>query len=198
MISFLLILSFSPISELSPPSISYSLSISLYANHNPPFLLSALFSWTLINYSQRTVPGDRSCNYLLVLTRVQRSEISISNNNGVRDAGSCVLGIWQVSRLLKPTWGEGNPHRGQCPREGGRGHFCFVRGKFQRILYACWGKMIDLSSNIPAVNTASIPTHSGASVNLRQAGDCSCYSYPPDFKLHTFFSFAKCKKTPGK
>ena len=103
--------------------------------------------------------ADRSCNYLLVLTRVQRSEISISNNNGVRDAGSCMLGIWKVSRLLEPTWGEENPHRGLCPQEGGHRHFGLAKGKFQQIPYTCWGKMINLSSSFPAVNP-SAPTHS--------------------------------------
>lgn len=123
---FFLILSFTPTSELSPPSISYSLSISLYANHNPLFFFLLYFPEHSLTTHKGLCLADRSCNYLLVLTRVQRSEISISNNNGVWGAGSCMLGIWQLSRPQEPTAGEGNPHRGPCPREGGHGHPLFL------------------------------------------------------------------------
>lgn len=139
MISFFLILSFFPPSVNCPllPSPIHSLSHCMQTTI-PLFFFLLYFPEHSLTTHKGPCLADRSCNYLLVLTRVQRSEISISNNNGVRDAGSCMLGIWQVSRLLEPTWGEGNPHRGLCPREGGRGHFCFVRGKSQHVPYACW------------------------------------------------------------
>lgn len=55
--------------------------------------------------------------------------------------------------------------------------------------------MINLFSNIPAVNPASASTRSGVPVDLRQAGDRSCYSSPPDFKLNTFFHLQSAKNT---
>lgn len=193
MISFFLILFPPSVNCPLLPSPIHSLSRCMQTTI-PLFFFLLYFPEHSLTTHKGPCLADRSCNYLLVLTRVQRSEISISNNNGVQDAGSCMLGIWQASRLLEPAWGEENSQRGLCPREDGHGCFGFVRGKFQRIPYASWGNMMNLFSNIQAVNPASIPTHSGVPMNLRQAGDCSCHSHPPDFKLHMFSSFAKCKK----
>lgn len=124
--------------------------------------------------------ADRSCNYLLVLTRVQRSEISISNNNGLWDAGSCMLGIWQVSRLLEPTEGKGNLHRGLCPQKGGR--FCSVRGNFKAF-------------QIPVVIPASALTLSGVPMNLRQDGHLSCCNYPLTSTFTHLFHLQHAKNT---
>lgn len=130
--------------------------------------------------------ADRSCNYLLVLTRVQRSEISISNNNGVRDAGSCMLGIWQVSRLLEPVRGEGNPRRGLCPREGGQ--FYDVGGNSNTSLMPGVGKpQVILPSHTPGLNPASASTYSGVPRNQRQAGYLPCCNYPLTFSNFTHF-----------